>query len=88
MNLYRNYLKKYFLSNEWWLFRRFIKPKRMFNYKYGNKKPKTSKVLKLFWSNLQWSPMDLFYMYKNAEVCPNQLNWPDNMKVFHYLKKT
>jgi hypothetical protein len=31
--------------------------------------------------------MDLFYMYKNAGVCPNQLNWPDNMKVFHYLKK-
>jgi hypothetical protein len=25
-------------------------------------------------------------MYKNAGACPNQLNWPDNMKVFHYPK--
>jgi hypothetical protein len=51
------------------------------------KKPKTSKGQNLCWSNLQWTPMDLFYMYKNAGACPNQLNWPDNMKAFHCLKK-
>jgi hypothetical protein len=26
-------------------------------------------------------------MYKNAGACPNPLNWPDKMKLFHYLKK-
>jgi hypothetical protein len=51
------------------------------------KKPKTSKGLKLSRSNLQWSTMDLFYMYKNAGACPNPLNWPDKKPLSSKVKK-